>query len=423
MAGGCRPGRSAATPTLLRPDDDIDGFPRPCEPGRRATRSHPSGWRRAGSMRRSPRPVARPAGTARTAGCTWNGFDQHDLQLDRQPRAGGQQLFYYGRTPPRPPARCRRASLPAPQLLRGVDRVRGPVGDGSTTDVPPFAGFPDCDHMGNAYVIPVKDGDPLVDADLPLVATVCLCRGLALNDVNAADDGLIVYHEYTHGMTNRLVTDAGGNPAMNGRQPGAMDEGFADWYALDMLTGQGIEPYTAAPGELTPVRTRTTGCAPRRSTTRSGRRPPPARARRSGAGRLHLRRLRPDPRRARGARRRGDLGGDALGPAQPDDRRPRCGRGIARTRALVTDGLRLAPGQPDLPRHAQRDPAGGRRPRLRRQRASGPSSPRAAWGYRASHAATTTRAGAGLLASRRGRAAAAAARADMTTPRCRGRPC
>ena len=73
-------------------------------------------------------------------------------------------------------------------------------------------------------------------------------------------------------MTNRLVTDAAGFPALNGQQPEAMDEGFADWYALDMLNAQGFEPDTAAPGELTRAATSTTRCARRRSTARSARR-------------------------------------------------------------------------------------------------------------------------------------------------------
>ena len=97
-------------------------------------------------------------------------------------------------------------------------------------------------------MIPVREGTPLV-MQLYLWTSFCT-PGPPLNDVNPADDALVVYHEYTHGMTNRLVTDAAGFPALNGPQPGAMDEGFADWYALDMLNGQGLEPDSAAPGEL-----------------------------------------------------------------------------------------------------------------------------------------------------------------------------
>ena len=118
----------------------------------------------------------------------------------------------------------------------------GQVDDGANTD----GGFPDCNHTNNAFVIPVPDGTPL-PMQIYLWSGFCVP---GLHDVNAADDALIVYHEYTHGMTNRLVTDAGGMPALNGPQAGAMDEGFADWYAFDMLNGRGLEPDSAAPGEL-----------------------------------------------------------------------------------------------------------------------------------------------------------------------------
>ena len=74
------------------------------------------------------------------------------------------------------------------------------------------------------------------------------------------------------------------------------------------------------------------------------------------AGRLHARRHGPDlVRRRRGARRRRDLGADALGS-------PRCGRGRRRALPRHRGDAPLA-AQPVLPGHAQRDPAGepGRR--------------------------------------------------------------
>lgn len=68
--------------------------------------------------------------------------------------------------------------------------------------------------------------------------------------VNSADDATLVYHEYTHGLTNRLV---GGDGAANGliaRQSQAMGEGWSDWYALDFLTGEGqIADDPATPGD------------------------------------------------------------------------------------------------------------------------------------------------------------------------------
>ena len=55
-------------------------------------------------------------------------------------------------------------------------------------------------------------------------------------DRNAADDATVVYHEYTHGLSNRLVTYPGdGEGALSFAQSGAMGEGWSDWYAMDYL--------------------------------------------------------------------------------------------------------------------------------------------------------------------------------------------
>ena len=61
--------------------------------------------------------------------------------------------------------------------------------------------------------------------------------------VHGGDDPSLVFHEYAHGLTNRLVTDAQGFGALNGAQAGAIDEGTADWYALDFLVGNGDDPF------------------------------------------------------------------------------------------------------------------------------------------------------------------------------------
>ena len=47
---------------------------------------------------------------------------------------------------------------------------------------------------------------PGADADVPLHGGLRLA---GVRDVNGADDAHIVYHEYTHGLSNRLITDAG----------------------------------------------------------------------------------------------------------------------------------------------------------------------------------------------------------------------
>jgi extracellular elastinolytic metalloproteinase len=63
---------------------------------------------------------------------------------------------------------------------------------------------------------------------------------------DAADDASVVYHEYAHGLSSRLVTMADGSEALYGPQSAAMAEGWSDWYALDALVGEGYQADTAA---------------------------------------------------------------------------------------------------------------------------------------------------------------------------------
>ncbi len=64
--------------------------------------------------------------------------------------------------------------------------------------------------------------------------------------VNGGDDAAILFHEYTHGLSSRLITDSDGFAAVNSPQAGAMGEAWSDWYAKAFLN----EPDTAAPGEI-----------------------------------------------------------------------------------------------------------------------------------------------------------------------------
>jgi extracellular elastinolytic metalloproteinase len=181
-------------------------------------------------------------------GCSWSNFDNSMSWTVNRNQAGTQLFYYVNAFHDHLRDAAGIGFNSASGNFEGADRVQAQVDDGSATDDPPFDSFPSCDYTNNAYVIPVPDGAPLF-MQIFLWSNLCT-PSLALNDVNAADDALIVYHEYTHGMTNRLVTDGAGFPAMNGWQPGAMDEGTADWFALDLLNAQGLEPDSAASGEL-----------------------------------------------------------------------------------------------------------------------------------------------------------------------------
>jgi hypothetical protein len=65
-------------------------------------------------------------------------------------------------------------------------------------------------------------------------------------DVNGSDSADVIFHEYTHGMSQRLVGNATGLAAA---QSGAMGEAWSDWYAMDYLVDLGLQTDTAAPGE------------------------------------------------------------------------------------------------------------------------------------------------------------------------------
>jgi extracellular elastinolytic metalloproteinase len=63
---------------------------------------------------------------------------------------------------------------------------------------------------------------------------------------DGADDASVVFHEYTHGLSSRLVTMPDGSHALYGDQAGAMGEGWSDWYALDALVADGYQTDTNA---------------------------------------------------------------------------------------------------------------------------------------------------------------------------------
>ncbi|GIG61432.1 hypothetical protein Lfu02_58040 [Longispora fulva] len=122
---------------------------------------------------------------------------------------------------------------------RDGDAVQIAALDGAATR----DGLPDDDHRNNANMSTYPDGTPprmrmyLFEGD-PYVAA------------NSGDVADIVYHEYTHGLSNRLVSDVNGVSTIGGLQATAMGEAWSDWYAMDLLVSQGDVPDTAADGEV-----------------------------------------------------------------------------------------------------------------------------------------------------------------------------
>jgi hypothetical protein len=124
------------------------------------------------------------------------------------------------------------------------DAVRGEAMDGADT----ADGLPDGAHVDNANMNTPPDGTAPVmqmylfrapgDPSDPFVAG------------NSGDEAAIVYHEYTHGLSNRLVVDAHGVSTLLSGQGLAMGEAWSDFYAMDFLVAKGFETDTGTVGDV-----------------------------------------------------------------------------------------------------------------------------------------------------------------------------
>ena len=352
-AAGCRPARRNLNgPNVAR-------LQRPRRQQRRgAERGGHAGRRRVLVPARRPSPAA---GCDAAHLCSWSGAaDRH-----AQPRAGHGPGVLLRQPLPRPPR-------------RGADRLHGGAGafegddalllntmDGASTG-------PDGDHVNNANMFTPPDGSP------PLMQ-MYLWRS-PFRNISSGSDAAILYHEYTHGLSNRLVIDADGYGALNSAQAGAMGEAWSDWYAQDFIVGQFPALDTGAAGEVdmgaytelpvarklrySPLDCPVVGADP---VACPGR---PA----LGLRRLHLRRLRADRRRRAEVHDDGEIWAQTLWDLR-DRGRVREGSGAG------DDGDVAAAARAVLPRRAQRHPA--RRPDALRAAPTRPRcgacSPRAAW--------------------------------------------
>ncbi len=124
----------------------------------------------------------------------------------------------------------------------GDDMILANTSDGANTD----RGFPDLNHVTNANIIVPPDG---IAPTMQMYLFRKLPRfGLpTIPSTNGGDDAEIVYHEYTHGMNNRLVIYPDGASGLDTQQSGAMDESWADWYAEDFLNQGGYKPDDETP--------------------------------------------------------------------------------------------------------------------------------------------------------------------------------
>jgi extracellular elastinolytic metalloproteinase len=125
----------------------------------------------------------------------------------------------------------------------GGDAVQAQVDDGANT----AGGLPDSNHQLNANMSTQQDG-------VPPRMQMYLFPGTGLNNTspsaNGGDDASVIYHEYTHGLSHRLVKLPNGLPALNSFQANAMGEAWSDWYAMDYLVSHGFDADTATVGDV-----------------------------------------------------------------------------------------------------------------------------------------------------------------------------
>jgi extracellular elastinolytic metalloproteinase len=165
--------------------------------------------------------------------CSWSGGTSTNWNVNRQQDA--VQAFYFANRFHDHLAAAPISFNAAAGAFQGNDALELNTLDGASSG-------PDGDHSNNANMFTPPDGSP------PLMQ-MYLWRSPYRN-ISSGSDAAILYHEYTHGLSNRLVKDAEGAGALNSAQAGAMGEGWSDWYAQDFIVGQFPELDTGASGEV-----------------------------------------------------------------------------------------------------------------------------------------------------------------------------
>jgi len=176
--------------------------------------------------------------------CSWNPSVAYSWQANAKQNAA--QLFWYTSN-----FHDHLAAAPIgfTRAAGSFDAIDGDALEVNALDGADTAdGFPDFFHTDNANMLPTPDG-------IPPRMQMYLFRDPSWPDdpflpSNSGDEADVVYHEYTHGLSNRLVIDADGNSTLTGAQGYAMGEAWSDWYAFDYLTAQGVQKDTSASGEV-----------------------------------------------------------------------------------------------------------------------------------------------------------------------------
>jgi extracellular elastinolytic metalloproteinase len=189
-------------------------------------------------------PNTQPPNCEAFAPCTWDSTDRTSWQTNRAEAT--MQSFVYVNTFHDHLAGAPIGFDEASGDFSGDDPVLTESDDGAQTadDGGPLPAF-----LNNANMATLPDGQsPRMQMYLGSITDPQI-PGL-FRDNNNGEDAATVYHEYTHGLSNRLVTTADGAGALGAQQSGSMGEAWSDWYAFDYLNRAGLAPDTGAPGEM-----------------------------------------------------------------------------------------------------------------------------------------------------------------------------
>jgi len=177
--------------------------------------------------------------------CTWDPNTQYSWRVNRA-QATTQVFFYvnnwHDHLQAAPIGFTEAAGNFQAVNLTGHGKQGDPVDtqteDGANTD----HGLPDGAHIDNANMDTPPDGQsPRMQMYLQHAPGSSYPHGDPFAPTDVGDEADTVYHEYTHGLSNRLVVDATGNSTLGFVQAGAMGEAWSDWYAMDYLVAQGLQ--------------------------------------------------------------------------------------------------------------------------------------------------------------------------------------
>jgi extracellular elastinolytic metalloproteinase len=182
-----------------------------------------------------------PAGACTTFPCSWDphtGASSNATRLQNQGHSGAQAFFFVN-TFHDWLAQAPISFTAANGAFEGADPVITKVLDGANLVDPDLHVAPDQDHIDNADMFTLPDGtSPTMRMFLwhQTGAPWTGAKGDPFLPANGADEADIVYHEYTHGLSGRLVVDSLGFSTLASAQAGSMGEAWSDWYAMDYLT-------------------------------------------------------------------------------------------------------------------------------------------------------------------------------------------